>query len=113
MLSVASLMQEAYPGRAISRRRTTAGREEERRRLAAAIQELPELGRLALALRHHESLRPRQVAAVIGLSEEETLQLLSESVRAVAEILRRAEIGDASRDPAGASRRAPHAGTRA
>lgn len=94
MLSVASLFQGTAPGSvrgARSARRSLAAREEERRRLNAAMQELPEAPRLALALRYFESARPRQIAAVLGIPEERIEAVLTDAVREVTEILRRPE----------------------
>jgi DNA-directed RNA polymerase specialized sigma24 family protein len=92
MLSVASLFQGTAPGGARRVRRSLAAREEERRRLSAAMQELPEASRLALALRYFESARPRQIAVVLGISEERIEAILADAVREVAEILRRSEV---------------------
>jgi DNA-directed RNA polymerase specialized sigma24 family protein len=91
MLSVASLFQGTVPGNARPVRRSLAAREDERRRLAAAMQELSETPRLALALRYFESARPRQIAVVLGISEERIEAILADAVREVAEILRRPE----------------------
>ena len=91
MLSVASLFQGTVPGSARHARRSLAAREEERRRLSAAMQELSETPRLALALRYFESARPRQIAVVLGISEERIEAILADAVREVAEILRRPE----------------------
>jgi DNA-directed RNA polymerase specialized sigma24 family protein len=90
MLSVASLFQGAALGTRPARR-SPAAREEERRRLGAAMQELPEIQRLALALRYFESARPRQIAVVLGVTEERLESILADAVREVAEILRRPE----------------------
>ena len=92
MLSVASFFQGTVPGSARPARRSLAAREEERRRLSAAMQELPETSRLALALRYFESARPRQIAVVLGISEERIDAVLTAAVREVAEILRRPEV---------------------
>ena len=92
MLSVASLFHGAVPGSARPARRNPAAREEERRRVSAAMQELPETSRVALALRYFESARPRQIAVVLGISEERIEAILGEAVRDVAEILRRPDV---------------------
>jgi DNA-directed RNA polymerase specialized sigma24 family protein len=92
MLSVASFFQGTASGSARPVRRSLAAREEERRRLSAAMQELPETSRVALALRYFESARPRQIAVVLGISEERIEAILADAVRNVAEILRRPEV---------------------
>jgi DNA-directed RNA polymerase specialized sigma24 family protein len=56
------------------------------------MQELPETSRVALALRYFESARPRQIAVVLGISEERIEAILLDAVREVAEILRRPEV---------------------
>jgi DNA-directed RNA polymerase specialized sigma24 family protein len=91
MLSVASLFQGSAPGNARRARRSLAAREEEQRRLRAAMQELSETPRLALALRYFESARPRQIAAVLGIPEDRIDAILADAVQEVAEILRRPE----------------------
>jgi DNA-directed RNA polymerase specialized sigma24 family protein len=94
MLSVASLFQGTATGSARSARsarRSLAAREEERRRLDAAMQELPEVPRLALALRYFESARPRQIALVLGIPEDRVEAVLAEAVREVTRILQRPE----------------------
>jgi DNA-directed RNA polymerase specialized sigma24 family protein len=108
MLSVASLIQGTTPGTARRARRSLAAREEERRRLHAAMQELAETPRLALALRYYESARPRQIAAVLGISEERIEAVLTAAVRQVVEILRRPEtVVSAAAVPRPRVRRAP------
>ena len=91
MLSVASFFQGTAPGSARRARRNLAEREEEQRRVGAAMQELPETSRLALALRYFESARPRQIALVLGISEERIEAVLADAVQEVTEILRRPE----------------------
>jgi DNA-directed RNA polymerase specialized sigma24 family protein len=93
MFSVASFFQGTAPGSARPARRSLAARDEERRRLGAAMQKLPETSRVALALRYFESARPRQIAAVLGISEERIEAILDEAVHQVAEIMRRPEAG--------------------
>lgn len=105
MLSVASFFQGTAPGSARRVRRNLAAREEEQRRLGAAMQELPETSRLALALRYFESARPRQIALVLGISEERIEAVLADAVQEVTEILRRPEVAT----PAASSAR-PRAG---
>jgi RNA polymerase sigma factor (sigma-70 family) len=94
MLSVHTLMQEA---RLPATERRRMGRKEERRALAEAIGRLPELPRLVLSLRYCEGLRPRQIAAVVGLAEEEVRRQLSE---AALEVLRGLELSVVSAGPA-------------
>ena len=88
MLSVQALMQEAHvrPERTRGDRRLSRG--EERRVMATLIDELPETARLVLGLRYCEALRPRQIATVLGLSEEEIRKVLSEALLAVESRLR-------------------------
>jgi DNA-directed RNA polymerase specialized sigma24 family protein len=83
MLSVHTLMQE---GRVNPKARTgisSLGRKEERRLLAEAIDRLPEVPRLVLSLRYYEAVRPKDIAAVLGLREEEVREILSEACTAV------------------------------
>jgi RNA polymerase sigma factor (sigma-70 family) len=82
MLSVHTLRQEAQIPAPVKRR---MGRKEERQALEEALERLPEVPRLVLALRYCEGLRPRQIAAVLGLEEETVRGLL---VDASAEVLR-------------------------
>jgi len=81
MLSVHSLMQEA---KVAPRERARLGRKEERRMMAEAIEDLPELDRLILGLRYYESVRPAQIAAVLGLPEDEVRRLLAQALERIA-----------------------------
>ena len=85
MLSVHSLMQEAkVPSGARSKKKG------ERRLTAGASNDLPEQCRLILGLRYYESVRPAQIAAALGLPEEEVRQTLADALTRLLEAERKA-----------------------
>ena len=83
MLSFQTLMQEACVSPRIRRRPLALGGKEARRVVADAINALPETARLVLSLRYYEAIRPRQIALLLALPEEEIRQLLIAGSREV------------------------------
>jgi RNA polymerase sigma factor (sigma-70 family) len=71
------------PGSAGRRRRLA--REEQREVLAEAINELSETERLVLGMRCLESVRPRQIAVLLEMSEEKVNALLQSGLRVIQE----------------------------
>ncbi len=100
MPSMYSLAQEAQLGREGACLKPFPGRKEDRRRLAEAIDRLPETGRLVLGLRFYESIRPRQIAMVLGISEEDVRRILVDSVRQILRLLDPKHAADRSEERA-------------
>lgn len=90
MLSVQTLMQDAQVDLKKHTIKPSIGRKEERRLLTEAIDRLPEVARLVLGLRYHESVRPKAIAGILGVEEPEVRRLLSDAIAAVLEDLGRA-----------------------
>ncbi len=81
MNSVHALAQTA--GQPQGGRRRRLGKEEERRVLARAINEMSEIERLVLGLRCLEAVRPRQIAAMLDLTEEKVQSLVEDGMRLI------------------------------
>ncbi len=96
MLSVQTLMQEVHMDPR-SRPRAASARKEERRRFEAALERLPEMPRLVLSLRAFETLRARQIASVLEISEAEVQEMLADAVRRIVAFLDGGDPGSGAR----------------
>jgi DNA-directed RNA polymerase specialized sigma24 family protein len=89
MLSVHALMQESQVAHKSGGH---LGRKEEQRLVAAAIDRLPETARLVLGLRYYEAVRPPQIAAALGMPEDDVRGLLVEALQQVVAAMRQTSV---------------------